>query len=68
MSDRFRRVTIYSDDVVWAEKAILDTQENRVAPFGREDKNDDLSDVIEIMENGDTEWAWNDANKVRIEG
>lgn len=67
MSARYKRVTIHTHDVAWAEKAIYDTETNRVAPFGVENK-DDLTDVIEFLEiYGAESYRWLDADKVRIE-
>lgn len=67
MSDRYKRVTIHTHDVAWAEKAVYDTEQNRVAPFGVENK-DDLSDVIEFISvHGPDVYAWIDADKVRFD-
>lgn len=68
MSDRFKRVTFHSHDVAWIEQGVLDTQENRVAPFGP-DNGDLLEDVLSDL-NYDADWTrvywWTDADKVRI--
>ncbi len=66
-NERYVRVSIYSPDVAWKEKAILDTQENLVAPFGVEN-GDTLEDVLEyITVNGPNVYRWLDAGKVRID-
>lgn len=67
MSARYLRVTIHTHDTAWAEKAIYDTVENKVAPFYIED-GDSLTDVIEFLEiYGPNSYRWLDADHVRID-